>query len=79
MELLNSIASYWNEFLLAGAGFFTLCLISLAIGGLLINFKHHIIGTIVALIGTIFGIATRYALIIGIVLGTIKLFLKWLV
>lgn len=79
MDMLNHIASYWNEFLLAGVGFLILCLITMSIGAFLIYVGHKIIGTVVALMGTLFGVATKYALIVGIALSVIKIVLKMLV
>lgn len=79
MEMLNNIASYWNEFLIEGVGFFVLCVISIAISGFLISLGHKIAGTIIALMGTLFATMTRYALIIGVILGVIKIVLKILV
>lgn len=76
MEMLSSITSHWNDFFIAGVGFFVLCVINIAMGAFLINIGHKIAGTIVALIGTLFAAVTRYAFIIGIVLGVIKIVLK---
>lgn len=76
MELITTLAQYWNEFLLAGLGFLVIGLINLGISMWLIASDHNILGMSVGLISSIFCLATRCSIAIGIVLGIIKLVLN---